>query len=203
MVGVRDREGDALVSAAEALRTMLSAGGAAQDDPLGLPVRGAMRRELDRRRIAAERAAEEQRVRELEAAERAAAAERQASASRVADLRWRAVDGLSAEAAEWLAAPIANENGETPLALAARNDAGLSRALQYLRAAAERRADALRTAELRDRLRRIGRESAKPDHAHAFLHSGQPRWQGVRPIDYCTDPTSFETVRKMMMDITR
>jgi hypothetical protein len=162
-----------------------------------------MRRELDRRRIAAERAAEEKRAREVEAAERAAAAERQAAASRVADLRWRATDGLSGDAAEWLAAPIANENEQTPLALAERDDAGLSRALQHLRSAMDRRADALRTAELRDRLRRIGRESAKPDHAHTFLYSGQPRWQGRRPIDYCTDPTSFETVRRLMMDVTR
>lgn len=200
---VRDGEGDALVSAAEALKTMLSGGGKAQEDPLGLPVRGAMRRELDRRRIAAERAAEETRAREVEAAERAAAAERQAAASRVADLRWRATDGLSGDAAEWLAAPIANENEQTPLALAERDDAGLSRALQHLRSVMDRRADALRTAELRDHLRRIGRESAKPDHAHTFLYSGQPRWQGRRPIDYCTDPTSFETVRRLMMGVTR
>lgn len=198
----RDREGAALVAAAEALKTTLSGSGKVQDDPLGLPVRAAMERELERRRFANAQAAEEKRAREAEAVERAAAAERQASAGRVADLRWRAVDGLVGDAAEWLAAPIATEDDQTPLVLAARDDAGLSRALRHLKYAADARSDALRIESLREELRRIGRKSAKPDHAHAFLHSGQPRWQGMRPIDYCTDPNTFNTVLKLMKHVT-
>lgn len=199
----RDKEGTALLVAIRALNAMLTGSGLLCEEELGLPVHRARLRVIDVRRRAAEQAAAERRAREAEAAQRAAETERKAAAGRVEHLQWRADKDLVTDAVKWLAAPIDSEGGLTASELAARDDAGLVRALDRLAAAAETRAKALQTAELRERLRRLGRESIKPDHAHAFLNSGQPRWQGKRPIDFCTDATSFELVVKLMREAMR
>ena len=182
---------------------MLSGLGDPCKEQLGLPTGPARQRAIDARREAAERAATEEQARRAAAAERAVQAELQAAADRVVILRSRAAEGLSTDANEWLSSPLKHENGRAPLTLAEQSEDALRRTLQLLREAVGRRDQSRRTMDLRERLHRAGRESAKPDHARAFLHSGQPRWGGMRPIDYCSDQGSFEAVLKLMKEATR
>jgi hypothetical protein len=84
--------------------------------------------------------------------------------------------------------------------MAARDDVGLDRALRLVEYAADTRATPLRAAELRERLCRVGREGAKPDHAYAFLNSVQLRSRIIRSIDYCSGVASFDLVVKLMRE---
>ncbi len=196
-------EGDALLRIATAIKSMLFAQGPIVTAWIGLPVREATERERQRRAAAA--LLEEQQARERAAAERARAAEQAARAreQRREALAAAAGRDLAESAAAWLSEPLGAGQDRTPDELAALSDDGLGRARAALAAAAEQRRRREDVAALRDQLAAAARGSGKPDHAHLFLHSANPRFGGMRPIDYCVDKQTLAAVLLLMKEVTR
>ena len=196
----RQEEGAALVAAAAKLKLMLLAGGPLCSDLLGLPLSKACARERASRdhRAAEAQVAEQTRV--AVAAAKAAAQAALDAAARVAALRSEVSRGLGRDDAAWLTGAIGAVE-QTPEQLAASGDAGYQEARGILADLIKERERRTRTDRLREALRNKARQSARPDRGHVFLHSGQPRLRGMRPIDYCVDETSFAMVASMLDEI--
>ena len=196
-----DDEGAALLACAIQLKVELLANGVPGADDLGLPIARARARAAVRRQEQEERAM-------AAAQERRAAAERKVLEEgalrrdrRLERLRRAATDGLGGDARDWLQAAGSGETA--PEQLAARDDAGLAQALDTLEIVVAEKRSRERLQRLRDKLEAAARHSRRPDHAHVFLHSSQPRCGGMRPIDYCVDDSTFSTVSDLMNEAIR
>ena len=198
-----DDEADDLIGALKAIATMLAGSGAVTEKSLGLPLGPAMTRERRRRQDKAREAAVAREAlaaatREQDRLEALAQAN-----TREAQLHAAALPALGLGTQAWLDMVYPALGDGTPRAAARRGESGLWLALEALRKTLEQLERKRKTSALREKLVAIASTNAKPDHARAFLNSAQPRLRGCKPIDYCTDDTSFETVVRMMDEVTR
>lgn len=198
-----DDEADDLIGALKAIATMLAGSGAVTEQSLGLPLGPAMTRERRRRQDKAREAAVAREAlaaatREQDRLEALAQAN-----TREAQLHAAALPALGLGTQAWLDMVYPAFGDGTPRAAARRGESGLWQALEALRKTLEQLERTRKTSALREKLVAIASTNAKPDHARAFLNSAQPRLRGCKPIDYCTDDRSFETVVRMMDEVTR
>lgn len=198
-----EREGAALLSAVTKLKLMLLASGNAVDETVGLPVLAACLRERKRRDDEIIRAADARQAAQQAAAAAQRLADQRAAEHRLSQLRQSARLGLGAGADTWLLTPLESKAQRPPLHLAEAGDAELSAALAELARLVDQRREQAHLERLRERLRGFASASSKPDHGHVFLHSSHPRCRGMRPIDYCKDDGTFETVRKLLSEVVK
>lgn len=171
------------------LESLLVRNGKVVDDLFGLPLAGAIGREVDIRREKAEaerREAETQAKREADG--RVSSLERDVSMA-LNQVDWSWMDAFDAAL------------GQSPRTAAAASYDGLdrSRAALRLHAQAIERANTL--ARLRDKLLTAAAQTRRPEHARVFLTTPHPEWRGRHPIESCVDERSFETLKKRMAKI--
>jgi hypothetical protein len=172
------------------LEAMFVRNGAIVDDLFDLPVAAARDRLIAARRAKAEEA------------ERVAAAQALSEANmRVASLAAAAREALGADAVSWLENADERLGGISP-ETSARGSAGGLHPAQALLVTAARDLEAARgRALLRTKLLDLAGQSRRPDHAKLFLTSPNPAWDNRRPIEFCVDQRSFETLRKAMATV--
>ena len=176
----------------DAIEALVLRGGKPVSDLLGLPVDHANMRAIDKeaRRIAAEQAADA-------AKETAERARRRASIAKDARM------ALGDEAEAWLASPQPGLGSTSPITSADASIDGYYSASGKLAEAARVRSARLDRERLRKQLLDAADGARKPAHARLFLTSPNPAWHNRHPIESCVDETSFERLRRAMIEVAR
>lgn len=184
----------------QAIYEMVVSGKCLADDLLGLPLSAEFERQD---RAQTERRAEEER-------KRSADAEKALRDRRVSKLHAKAVDVLDGDAENWLHTASEQFDGIAPLAAAAESEAGSALADAALRnIESERREAAAREAfEVRrkDALERnraelsaLAKSRARdPVRASLWCQTPNPKLEGQRPIDYCSDDHALGICKAIM-----